>query len=101
VFVGEVSSGSSPPNQGLLRRIARLLGALAAVRADPSTGLNPPRSPALRDINDRAVETIRRTLGDELFAVVGAEEQGRPVDHVLAEAIVELREALRAVERGA
>jgi len=101
VFVGEVSSESSPPNLGLLRRTARLLGALAAVRADPSAGLNPLRSPALRDINDRAVETIRRTLGDELFAMVGAEERGRPVDQVLARAIVELREALRAVERGA
>jgi len=97
VFVGEVSSEVSPPNLGLLRRTARLLGALASVRADLSAGLNPPRSPALRAANDRAVATIRRTLGDELFAKVWVEEQGRPVDQVLAQAIVELREALRAV----
>ncbi len=97
VFMGEVGSEASSPDPGLLRRIARLLGALAAVRADPSAGLNSLRAPALRAVNDRAVDTIRRTLGDALFAKAWAEDQGRPVDQVLAQAIVELREALQAV----
>jgi len=96
-FVGEAGSTVLRPNQELLRRTARLLGALASVRADPSAGLNPLRSPVLRDINDHAIKTVRQTLGDDRFALAWVEQQGRSVDQVLAEAIVELRDDLQTM----